>query len=192
MRRPAGVLVIGLLVAVLVGGCSIQRTERVTRIDDEDVPFGLLDPDAPGVAAVPGGQQIAIYLLDETGALVPTIRQVSSDPTLYEITRALGATTDDEAERGLQTKISGPDDILDVTLSGGTATVTLAAGASQTLTADPLGTVAQITCTLTLQAGVGLVRFAIEDQAIDIPRADGTLTDEPVGRDDYASLIAEG
>lgn len=192
MRRPAGVLVIGLLVLVLVGGCSIQRTERVTRIDDEDVPFGLLDPDAPGVAAVPGGQQIAIYLLDEDGALVPTIRQVSSDPTLFEITRALGATTDDEAERGLQTKISGPDDILDVTLSGGTATVTLAAGASQTLTADPLATVAQITCTLTLQAGVGLVRFAIEDQAIDIPRADGTLTDEPVGRDDYAALIAEG
>ena len=92
----------------------------------------------------------------------------------------LGALSDTEAAQGLQTAVSGPDEISSVTLIGGTALIDFAKKAEQTLTADPLATAAQLTCTLTAQPGVGLVRFSVNGTAIEIPTSDGALTDSPV------------
>lgn len=42
----------------------------------------------------------------------------------------------------------------------------------------------------TAQPGVGLVEFSIDGDPIDVPRADGSLTDSAVTRDDYAPLFS--
>ena len=88
--------------------------------------------------------------------------------------------------------MSGEDEIADVTLRGGTASVDFGPDAAQTLTPDPLSTIAQIVCTLTGQPGVGSVRFSVDGEAIDVPRADGSLTDAPVALDDYLDLVEPG
>jgi len=47
---------------------------------------------------------------------------------------------------------------------------------------------AQVVLTATSVAGVADVRFTLEDQPVDIPRGDGTLSSGPLTTRDYASL----
>ena len=63
--------------------------------------------------------------------------------------------------------------------------------ASGSITQDPLATIAQLVCTLTQQRGVGAVRFTVDGVPFDVPIANGSLTEGPVSRDDYAPLLKE-
>ncbi len=181
--------VIASLSASVLVGCAVPADSHPHQLDDNDVPFGLLDPSAPPVVSVAGGRAVTICLLQD-GNLVPVTRRLAERADLQTIAQALGALSDSEAAQGLQTAVSGPDEISSVTLTSGTALVDFAKEAEQTLTADPLATAAQLTCTLTAQPGVGLVRFSVDGTAIEVPTADGALTDSPVSRDDYADLYA--
>lgn len=184
MRRAAAVT-IALLV---VGGCAVRADRSIEHIDDHSVPFGLLDPKAPAVVAVNGGRTVSVCLLKEDKLAVVS-RKLPNDAGLLDVASALSALTDAEAETGLQTKLTGPDEIRSVTLQAGTASVDFAKTSEQTLTADPLATIAQLVCTLTAQPGVGLVAFTVNGLAIEVPRADGSLSDQPVTRDDYRPLF---
>lgn len=174
-----------------VAGCAVRADRTVEHIDDQAVPFGLLDPSAPAVVAVAGGRFVSVCLLDD-GTLVTVQRQLADNAPLVDVARAAGALTDTEAARGLQTKLSGPDEIVSVSLQAGTARVDLAKTSDQTPSADPLATIAQLVCTLTAQPGVGLVVFSVNGTPIEVPIADGSLTDRPVTRDDYASSVEGG
>ncbi len=54
----------------------------------------------------------------------------------------------------------------------------------------PFVAVAQLVLTLTAQPGVGQVVFVIGEDTAQIPRADNTLTNAPVSRDDFIELLA--
>lgn len=187
MRRAVSALV--LVAAALVAGCSVSSDHGPAAIDDAAVPFGLLKGSGTSAEPVQGGRVLTVCLLKD-GLLVSVERRIAEDADLLAITRALGQLTDSEAARGLQSTVSGPDEIRAVTLRSGTATIDLAKEAEQTLTADPLATVSQLTCTLTSQPGVGLLKYSLGGAPIEVPKSDGSLTDSPVARDDYASLFA--
>ena len=182
-------LVATALVAVISAGCAVRADRTVAHIDDGDVPYGLLDPSAPAVIAVPGGRFVPVCLLED-GKLVTVQRQLADDVGLADIARALAALTDAEAARGLQTTLSGPDEVRSIGLEAGRARVDLAKTADQAPTADPLATIAQLVCTLTAQPGVGTVAFSVNGAPIEVPIADGSLTEGPVARDDYLPLFA--
>lgn len=55
---------------------------------------------------------------------------------------------------------------------------------------DQLLAVAQLTCAVTLEPGVELVRFTRDGASIDVPRADGSLTSDPVEVADYVDVLA--
>ena len=184
MRRPVALAIL----AVVLAGCAIHPSDRSESVTDQDVPYALLDPHAPPVVAVPGGTAISICLVADDHLVVGQ-RELDKTPKLLDILRSLGAVTDQEAARGLGTALSSVELITDVTLAGGTATVHLADGATKNLAPDPLTGTAQIVCTLTNQPGVGLVRFEVSGNAVDVPRADGSLTGAPVTRDDYSTLL---
>ncbi len=182
----------GSMIAVMLmslAGCAVAGSERATEIGDDQVPYSLLDPEAPAAVPIVGGRGIEVCLLDGE-ELVVTERRVDEDADLLDIVSGLSTTSGRETAAGLQTAVGGADEIHDVTLRGGIAAVDFTATAAQTLTQDPLATIAQIVCTLTRQPGIGSVRFTAGRVAIDVPRSDGSLTDAPVAREDYESLLA--
>ena len=126
-------------------------------------------------------------LLDDD-RLVAAVRRLTDDASILEVAQSVGALTDEEADAGLHTAITSADDLQSVRLASGTATVDVAEDAPLTTTGDPLETIAQLVCTLTAQPGVGLVRFTIDGTAVEVPVADGTLTDAAVSIDDYDAL----
>jgi spore germination protein GerM len=185
-RRIAAVA----LAVLLVAGCGISSSDRATPAPDDAVPYGLLDPDAAAVVPQPSGRDVQLCLL-QGDQLVPVERAVEPPTALIDIARALAEVTASEAMAELHTSIAASDEIQSVQRSAGVATVELAEEASQRLTADPLGTVAQLVCTLTRQPGVGLVRFTVAGVAAEVPRADGSLSNGPVSADDYAGLMRQ-
>jgi hypothetical protein len=176
------------LLGLLVAGCGVSSSGRASPASDDAVPYGLLDPDAAAVVPQPSGRDVELCLL-HGDQLVPVARAVEPPAELIDIARALAEVTEAEATADLHTSIAASDEIQSVQRSAGVATVELAAEASQRLTADPLGTVAQLVCTLTRQPGVGLVRFTVAGVAAEVPRADGSLSNGPVSADDYAGLL---
>lgn len=125
------------------------------------------------------------------GALVPTIDEVAVNPTLNEVLAALVTGPVDElAESGFRSAIGGPEVVRGVSLSAGVATVDLTTAYTQIPVGDQVFGLGEIVLTLTAQPGVGQVRFTLEGQAIDVPRADNTVVAGPVSRDDYDALLA--
>ena len=176
---------------LLQGACAVAAESSATAIDVGAVPFDLLDPDAPNVTPVVDGRTVSVCLLRDDG-LVVVDRQVERDAGLREVVVSLATTSEEEAAAGLETAVSGPEDIAAVDIAGGVASVDFGPTADQTLTPDPLSTIAQVVCTLTGQPGVGSVRFTVDGDPIDVPRDDGSLTDAPVARDDYTQLLDQG
>ena len=171
-----------------MASCAIDPQDSVTRLEDASVPFQLLDPEAPTVVAQPGGRDYDVCVLDDD-RLVTSERRLPLDASLLDVVQAVAEVTDAEAGRGWQTALPAPDQVEGVRLTGGTATVDLTGDTPPGAAGDPLATVAQLVCTLTAQPGVGLVRFSIDGDPIEVPRADGTLTADAVTRDDYSSLL---
>jgi hypothetical protein len=178
-----------LAAVIVLGGCSVSTGDTETSIDDDSVPYGLLDPDAIAVVPQETGSQTDLCLL-RGDALVQVTRRLASPVSLLDVARALAEVTASDTAAELRTSLVAGDEIVSVELAAGVATVDLAEEASQRLTADPLATVAQLVCTLTSQAGVGLVRFTVSQVPVEVPLADGTLSNGPVSADAYGVLRA--
>jgi spore germination protein GerM len=102
-----------------------------------------------------------------------------------------GPLSDPETASGLLSEVPAGS-VRDVELRGGVATVSLTRGFADMQADAQLLAVGQLVCTLTARPGVGQVRFTLDGADIDVPRQDGSLTAEPVTRDDYRDLIAGG
>lgn len=178
-----------LAAACTIAGCAVASEDAATEIPAEAVPFDLLDPEAPNVVEVVDGRSVEVCLFrDDRLAVVD--RRLDRDGDLRDLLASLAGLSEADAEAGLESALSGTEDVTSIELSGGVAVVDFEANADQTLTPDPLATIAQIVCTLTRQPGIGAVRFAVEGDPIDVPRDDGSLTDAPVTADDYRELMA--
>ena len=162
----------------------------------DDVPFGLLDPQAsePAETAAPAeGPAVQIYLVDSLGLrLVPVERRLGEgEASLPDVVDALlNGPTRAERRQGLSTAFVDDDVVGDGTnLVGGVASVdltqqfTVLDGPTQRLA------IAQMVLTLTGRPGVGRVSFTLVGQPIDIPRGDGTLAQGSVSRDNYRELL---
>lgn len=186
LRRIA--LAVGLLA---FPGCSPLTEGEAHEIADDAVPFDLLDPDAPALIPETKGVTVSVCLVGND-LLVATDRVLEGPVKPVDLLRSLGTeVSDDEARFGLRTALTDPDTIGDVTVRAGTAHVDLervpsAGGGTSTIA------VGQIVCTLTNQPGIGLVSFTVGGRPVQVPRADGSLSDGPVSRDDFDSLLAPG
>ena len=89
---------------------------------------------------------------------------------------------------GSRTAISPQTTLRSARLDGDTAVVDLSGALVEVGGQEQILAVAQIVLTATAVPGVGQVRFLLEGQAVEIPRADGTLTAETLRATDYQSL----
>jgi hypothetical protein len=187
------VIAVALFVVVLSGclsGCAVRAEHHAHTIDDDSVPFGLLDSNAPPLAPSTTSDTTALVTacFVDGGRLGVVTVALERPVRLGDVVDALASPPDD-ARVAWRTEIGEPSIVHSVRLEAGTAHVDLVAGVNDLGADDQLLAVAQLVCTLTGRPGVGQVSFTLDGSPVDVPRSDGSLTDEPVSRDDYADLL---
>jgi hypothetical protein len=199
--RPASrAFAVGLVLAALViavpglAACGIPKQDSAKRIDKARVPYRLLDENSGGTA---DGQQLgnrnAVIYLARGLRLVPTARSLPPPLTLPRLLRALGrGPTRPEVASGIRTALPVEDTPSDVRVSRGTAIMKLPLTFTALSRADQVVALAQIVYSVTDQPGIGQVQFTLDGAPIDIPRADRSLTGQPVTREDYLALAPPG
>ena len=187
--RDRRLLLAACTIAFALAGCGVRAESRPNALDPDEVPFGLLD--AGPVASEPeqGETPFTVYFLDSEGRLVPALRtRPERTGPNQALRRLLAGPTVAEAESGLATAIPPGTDARAAVVAGDLVVVELAGSLVEANPADAVAAVAQLVFTVTEPEGVGRLLFRVDGKAVEIPRGDGTLTNEPVARADYATL----
>ena len=193
-RRLAVTFAVALVVLVLVANaCGVPEDDEPRALAADRVPFGLLD-EAPSARSTtttaPEVQRVntAVYFLVGE-RLQPSPRAVPDPGTP---TRALSALldgpTDEEAVNGLRTAIHPATEVVVTRPSPDVVAVDLNAAFAAVPTQEQRLALGQIVFTATGVPGVRAVLFTLAGAPVGVPRADGTVTSEPVRRDDFPSI----
>lgn len=183
---------LGLVIALVLGGCGVAEDGSAEVADADDVPFGLLDEERDPVGGVaPGrGSVVDLYLYDpDEEQLAPVDDQLESTSLEDVLVALLDATPgDDPATRDLRSAIAETDVTIEAETDGGVAVIDLSEEFTDIGGTDQLIAIAQLVYTSTGRPGVGQVNFTLEGEPIEIPRGDGSITSGSVTRDDYRDL----
>lgn len=185
-------LLAAILILALLAGCSVDSDDTARLAGDDEVPFRLLDRQAPPIVSTtdpPGGGEPVTLCFIRDGHLVPIDRELDAGVTLEAVVAELASPPTGQ-EAPARTALSDPLVVRDIAVVAGIARVDLAQSIAELGGEDQLLAVAQIVCALTARPGVGQVGFTLEGSPIEVPRGDGSLVPHPVSRDDYASLFA--
>lgn len=186
-HRPSAlvVLVVAAVLVVAVASCGVGDTGSASKIDSDNVPFGLLDETTGTTLSPQDGQAATIYLA-RADLLVPVVRTLSPPIGVGELIDALNrGPTDEETRAGLRSALSQRFTVTFTDLAGGVATVDLDKQFTSLSSTDQVLSLAEVVFTVTGQPGVGRVRFTLDGEQAEIPRANGSLTSRSVSRDDY-------
>lgn len=186
-------LTAALAAALVVTACGIRPQSSPSAIEPDEVPFGLLEgdsgavvPDAPGPTDV-----VTVYFLGPDG-LLPLEREVTRDPGPRRVLRVLFAgPTPGEADLGVRSSLDPEVTPPTVERDGRLLAVDLPAEFLTEGEAE-ITALAQIVFTLTELEPRARVQFLLDGDAVEVPRGDGVLTGEPVGRGDYRSVESPG
>jgi Sporulation and spore germination len=175
---------------MIIAGCGIPRDREPTI-----TPGGVVMPaDAPSDApVVPAGPSVpeadvAVFFV-QAEHLVKVGRRVRRADLTGALDVLLAGPKEAELAAGIRTAISPQTDLRTTRLDGDTAVVDLSAAFVEVGGAEQILAVAQVVLTTTALPGVGRVRFLLEGQDVEIPRADGTLSSESLGAADYEGLL---
>ncbi|MGH9036256.1 MAG: GerMN domain-containing protein [Acidimicrobiia bacterium] len=182
-------LALGLLAVVFALACGVSPGAP------EILPGGVVTPAVPPppeVAAtgpsaslrpariflVTGGQLIDVPRSMPAPGLEGTLRLLLEGPTAAEISA------------GVRSAIAAGTQLRSATLEAGIAVVDLSRAFLDLGGEEQILAVAQLVLTATAVAGVDSVRFALDGEDLEVPRADGTLVGGPLTAGDYAPLRA--
>lgn len=195
-RLPA--VALAVVAAVVAVGCGVPAEEDARRTSRDQVPGELLRPSttAPSTTTtVASPFDVTLFFVDGDGRLVEIERSLEGSPSLDELVALLVEEPVGPGGTGpLRTALAdGAEPLVrSVSLDRGVAIVDLSDAFRALPPGDQILGVAQIVYTVTGRSGVGRASFTLDGQPVDVPIGDGSLTGEPVARDDYAGLLAEG
>jgi len=185
-----------LLALGTASGCGVGAQSEPVRLDPERVPFGLntVGPTTTTRPEAPQGRAVArIFLVGPDGLLVARERRLPGPLTPGAALRTLRAGPDDEERRsGLTTALPPEVPVQYLGVREAVARVRLTAAFTGGSVRRQAIALAEIVYTLTEIEGIERVAFVIGDDVVEVPRADGSLTAEPVGRADYARFAPQG
>jgi spore germination protein GerM len=186
-RRILG-LVGGIVVVGATFGCGVAAESAPTPIDRDSVPFGLAARNPTGATTTTRPQPFAYTVYLVAGERLHAIERGSTTPISPRaiLRKLVKGPLPSESESGVRTLLDPSVTIAGVTVRKGIATIDL----EDTLdTLRPAGdatlAVAQLVYTATSLPGVSKVQLRIDGEDVELPRDDGTLTKQPVGRADY-------
>ncbi|UWZ40501.1 GerMN domain-containing protein [Dactylosporangium roseum] len=175
-----------LLTGIPLSGCGVP-TESEPRPLEPSVH--VANPDTPTAdTSLPPGAAIEKLYLVRNDQLVGVERRVDRAPALdRQLADLLAGPTEWEQDDGYGSALAGTDFVLGAVLDYGTAVVTVG---GTTIRNDEVLAYGQVVCTLAARDDVDQVRFVLDGQPLEVPRADGSLTADPLTAADYAALIA--
>jgi spore germination protein GerM len=176
------------IVCATTAACGPEPQSEPRQIDPSAIPFGLLDRRNDG--ARPSGDQALVLYFVGADRLV-AVEHLEAGPTdgSTALRRLLAGPTEREADRGLGTALSSAHAARLIDVQNGLARVGLADDFHDGTIPDQATALAQIVLTLTDAPAIDRVSFVVDGNNVAVPRGDGSLTDGPVARDDYA-LVA--
>jgi spore germination protein GerM len=190
MRR----LVLAVLVAAIAGGCGVPTDKAPQALPRADVPFDLLAPaatSATSTSLVAVTTEVPVYLVGPD-RLVVVRRLVESPSSLFRALESLLAgPIADESAAGVRSAISNQTRLLSVRVQSGVATIDLSGDFAAIGGRDQILAVAQLVYTATAAPGVLGVRLSLDGKPVEVPRGDGTLTQEPLNPGDYSGLAPQ-
>ncbi|MBG6105841.1 GerMN domain-containing protein [Micromonospora vinacea] len=180
-RRFLAVGLVGLLT-----GCGIP-TDNAPRVVQP--PRGPFPTSAPAETA-PVGPATETVCLVRDNRIVPVLRRVDRPPTIEDHLRhLLAGPTEAERDTDLTSALPGAVNAAGATVTGTQAGVTVDEPGDDAGRSDEVLAFGQIVCTLTSRDDVTSVAFLRDGRPLGVPRADGSLSEQPLSRTDYAPLI---
>jgi len=190
MKRPRSTFLVAAMAAA-VAACGIPEDSRPTVLPGGVVNPALAAGDRQPTAASTSdqtetGSQIFLVQAEQ---LVSVRRATPRRDLTGVLTLLLQGPTQAEFAAGTRTAISPQTVLRSARLGGDSAVVDLSGALVEVGGEEQILAVAQIVLTATAVPGVGQVRLLLEGQAVEVPRADGTLTSETLRAADYAGLL---
>ena len=178
MRRA----VLTLTAVAVLSGCGLGAQSA-----PEPISIPRPSTTGPGVGADPDGPRVTVWFV--RGSRLEAAERPAQRPGLTPALDALVAgPTRGEVVDGLRTALS-PQSLTPDRPAAADAVVTVAVSREFTEVAggNQLLATAQVVFTVTGFPGVEAVRITADGSPVEVPTDEG-LTDEPVDRDDYASV----
>lgn len=175
---------------LLLAGCGVSPEGQARALDPNAGPYRVVTQNR----AVPpaGSHPVAIFLVRD-GALISTSRRIPEQPNPANVLKALSSgPSAAEKAKGLTTGLPPDRDVTVRSVDGGTVTVSLPQSADSSNRSDAVLAFGQVVLTLVGLPTVTGVLFEQNGQALQVPRADGSLSTAPLTRADYQRLIARG
>ncbi|MGH9009624.1 MAG: GerMN domain-containing protein [Acidimicrobiia bacterium] len=187
MRRASTA---GLVLATLLAvGCGIPEDRHPTTLPGGVITAGLGITTTTGTT--PSDPQPAVeatVFLVRAERITPVVRRVPQADLSNVLKALLSGPTEAELNTGTRTAISPQTELRSVAVQGPTAVIDLTSAFVEVGGAEQILALAQVVLTATTVAGISEVRFALEGQPVEVPRADGTLSSGPLTAADYNSL----
>jgi hypothetical protein len=175
---------------ILVTGCGVPAEDEPRPVD---LPQRSLTTPAPSGASGHPGDVAEVLCLVRDGTLVQTVRRVAAAPSVQQQAEQLIAgPTEAELTTGLTTALAATSLAVEVPPGGTMARVQIAEAEDGSARSDEMIAYGQIVCTLTTRPDVNFVVFVQNDEQLEVPRADGSLSRGPLYAGDYAALIVPG
>ncbi len=186
--RPVAVALVAAL--VVVAGCGIGSESGPNTISDDDVPFGLLETSSTTTteptSTTAALRAMEVYMV-QSGRLAPVAREVERPSVIRAFESLALGPTPTEAADGMRTALP-PGVTVQLRAEGTTVVVDLNGPFTDAAPTEQMLALAQMVYTATAFTGIDAVRFLLDGEPLEVPRADGTLTQERVGRVDYETL----
>jgi hypothetical protein len=168
--------------------CGVPTDSEAVRIPAEDVPFGLVDT---VLASVPTTNDIApdvtVELFYVSGEDLVAV--AGSAPSPVSPAGVVNALLQPTPPSSSVRSVLEPDDIVSVAADGSTVLVDLDQTLLELPTNEQVLAVGQLVLTLTGLTDVAVVAFVSGGEPVAVPLPDGTAASDPVGPDEFASLL---
>ncbi|PWU48403.1 hypothetical protein DLJ47_28390 [Micromonospora sp. S4605] len=182
-RRAAALATLILLLA----GCGVPVEDAPRTVP---APRGPFPSAASGEATSPAGRVAEVLCFVRDDRLVPVERRLDAAPTAdAQLAHLLAGPSAAERDRGLTSSLPGAVGGAAVRIAGTHAEVEVDAVDDEAGRSDEVLAFGQLVCTLTARADVETVSFLRRGQPLGVPRADGSLSRQPLSAADYTDLI---
>ncbi|MFF3865866.1 GerMN domain-containing protein [Micromonospora sp. NPDC001898] len=185
-RVVAPAVLAGLL--VLASACGVPAEDRPRAVE---IPPGPFPSPATAGSTAPTGRVTETLCFVRDDRLVPVSRRVDRAPDVdAQLRDLLGGPTVVERDAGLTSALPGAMSAVVADVAGGQARVTVGQTGDETGRSDEVLAFGQIVCTLDARDDVTTVSFLRDGRPLGVPRADGSLSAQPLTAADYTALTA--